>query len=899
MQLREIHIDGFGIIRDKHVIGISSGTNVLYGPNEFGKSTLLEFVRRILFGFRGVNPYSALSGGVYGGRLVCELANGKIITISRKEGRLGGPVKISGDSVELAGQEELNKILGLISQKFYDNIYAIGLDELQTIKTLEEEEIRNHIYGAGLGLGSTSLKEISDTFSKQAEEVFKPGGSAQLMPGLYRDIREKERAIGEARKYLSEYDGLVTKDGELQGAIELIGTQITKAEADQRLLQAQNKLFPTYVVLKGKEDRLAEIPETTLFHEDALTALERLETVTSNLEMQMTRDARDLKQSEQIRGSLIYDEAIIGLEASISSLQKRSEQFKSASTDITILKAQKTTATDNIRGKIERLGKGWTEEKIRRFNLSVSQEDQSRIAKDEISDAKRVVESIRSKLEAHRDSRVGQAVHGARIPTLIKIAGYTSMALGISGIALGITMSQLLLSVFSACLLIIGLVVIVNTRNESAAQASDPLEKKYTGDLSTAESAYATVLTQWQAQLDQIGFDQNLSPDGALDVSRTIREIQTDLAAMKELDSRIESMQNSIGAVDALLNQVISTLGEAKINDDTIASIEILNQRLGTAKAMKGKRESLEDRINESTGKVKIDEDSTNKAKEELRQYVSSFGAQDENDFRIKNNMFREYEKLKKEIEESKTIIRSTVGTGQEYESFMTSISLTNPTAIEAELESTKNTLTLLKTQLDQNNRIIGEVRTRIKDLSSKDPTVEQTELETKKQQLRDSSAGWVRSQIALFALEKAISKYENTRQPEVIKAAAGVFARITDHAYEMIIKPAEISPGKSTELSIQDISAKRKTIDELSRGTKEQLYLAMRLGLIKAYEIESEPMPIVMDDILANFDDSRGLEAIKALIEFSNTRQTIILTCHRDNFDLYKHLGANEIRLG
>jgi len=353
------------------------------------------------------------------------------------------------------------------------------------------------------------------------------------------------RYFGGNNPSLSEYDGLVTKDGELQRAIELIGTQITKAEVDQRLLQAQNKLFPTYMVLKEKEDRLAEIPETTLFHEDALTALERLETVISHLEMQMTRDASDLKQSEKTRGNLLYDEAIIGLEASISSLQKRSEQFKSASTDITILKAQKTTATDNIRGKIERLGKGWTEEKIRRFNLSVSQEDQSRIAKDEISDAKRVVESIRSKLEVHRDSMVGQAVQGARIPTLIKIAGYTSTALGISGIALGIAMSQLLLSVFSACLLIIGLVVIVNTRNESAAQASDPLEKKYTGDLSTAESAYAKVLTQWQAQLDQIGFDQNLSPDGALDLSRTIREIQTDLAVMKELDSRIESMQNS------------------------------------------------------------------------------------------------------------------------------------------------------------------------------------------------------------------------------------------------------------------------------------------------------------------------------------------------------------------
>jgi uncharacterized protein YhaN len=208
MQLREIHIDGFGIICNKHVTGISSGTNVLYGPNEFGKSTLLEFVRRMLFGFRGTNPYPALSGGAYGGRLVCELVNGKKITISRKEGRSGGLVKISGDSGDLSGQEELDKILGLISQKFYQNIYAIGLDELQTIRTLEEDEIKNHIYGAGLGLGNISLKEIRDTFSKQADAIFKPGGSVQLMPVLYKDIREKEKAIGEARKHLSEYQAV-------------------------------------------------------------------------------------------------------------------------------------------------------------------------------------------------------------------------------------------------------------------------------------------------------------------------------------------------------------------------------------------------------------------------------------------------------------------------------------------------------------------------------------------------------------------------------------------------------------------------------------------------------------------------------------------------------------------
>ena len=51
MQFNEIHIDGFGIFNDQHITGLSSGVNVVYGPNEFGKSTLLAFIRQMLFGF--------------------------------------------------------------------------------------------------------------------------------------------------------------------------------------------------------------------------------------------------------------------------------------------------------------------------------------------------------------------------------------------------------------------------------------------------------------------------------------------------------------------------------------------------------------------------------------------------------------------------------------------------------------------------------------------------------------------------------------------------------------------------------------------------------------------------------------------------------------------------------
>ncbi|MCJ7653864.1 MAG: hypothetical protein MUO97_00930 [Dehalococcoidia bacterium] len=160
-----------------------------------------------------------------------------------------------------------------------------------------------------------------------------------------------------------------------------------------------------------------------------------------------------------------------------------------------------------------------------------------------------------------------------------------------------------------------------------------------------------------------------------------------------------------------------------------------------------------------------------------------------------------------------------------------------------------------------------------------------------KKQQLRDYAADWVKAQIVLFVLDKANSKYETDRQPKVITAAKDVFVNITDHAYSTIIIPAG-----TKDFTIRDSYGKSKTVKEMSKGTKEQLYFAMRLGLISVYEAEKEPMPIIMDDILVNFDDDRGPLAVEELAKFSKNRQVIILTCHKNTLDLYESLGAKKI---
>ena len=70
--------------------------------------------------------------------------------------------------------------------------------------------------------------------------------------------------------------------------------------------------------------------------------------------------------------------------------------------------------------------------------------------------------------------------------------------------------------------------------------------------------------------------------------------------------------------------------------------------------------------------------------------------------------------------------------------------------------------------------------------------------------------------------------------------------------------------------------------IPGLSRGTSEQLYLALRFGLVQHFvETSGEPLPIVMDDILVNFDEDRAARAARSIEELSKTCQVIYFTCH------------------
>ena len=79
-----------------------------------------------------------------------------------------------------------------------------------------------------------------------------------------------------------------------------------------------------------------------------------------------------------------------------------------------------------------------------------------------------------------------------------------------------------------------------------------------------------------------------------------------------------------------------------------------------------------------------------------------------------------------------------------------------------------------------------------------------------------------------------------------------------------------------------------------MSEGTRDQLYLALRLATLERYLAHAEPLPFVVDDVLVNFDDDRSRATLEVLAELSGKTQVILFTHHARLRDLAAGLDAD-----
>src|SRR5207245_734165 len=86
--------------------------------------------------------------------------------------------------------------------------------------------------------------------------------------------------------------------------------------------------------------------------------------------------------------------------------------------------------------------------------------------------------------------------------------------------------------------------------------------------------------------------------------------------------------------------------------------------------------------------------------------------------------------------------------------------------------------------------------------------------------------------------------------------------------------------------------------LDVLSRGTREAVFIGLRLALVTSFSRRGATLPLVLDDVLVNFDTDRVLCAAKVLCDFAaQGHQVIMFTCHEHITDIFEDAGG-EVRV-
>ncbi len=158
--------------------------------------------------------------------------------------------------------------------------------------------------------------------------------------------------------------------------------------------------------------------------------------------------------------------------------------------------------------------------------------------------------------------------------------------------------------------------------------------------------------------------------------------------------------------------------------------------------------------------------------------------------------------------------------------------------------------------------------------------------------ELREAVELYAPRTLAFQALENSLRRCEEEKRPQILEDAEEIFRRLTAGRYSRIV--ANVGDGAFQTVQRDGVA---KSPRELSSGTREQLYLALRLAHVRKYCENAESLPLITDDAFVNFDDARAEEALRTLAEFAQNRQVVLLTCRESTRAAFERIvGADAV---
>ncbi|MDQ0086755.1 uncharacterized protein YhaN [Paenibacillus anaericanus] len=412
MRLEKLQVSGFGHLHGVDV-ELQGPVTVLYGPNEAGKSTLLGFVRAILFGIpsraSGHLRYEPTQGSIHGGMLTIEGADGALWSIERYAGHAEGRAlsgtrgdrlritksDLDGRLQELTQQEMQRELLGGMSKEMFKQLFAVSLSELQEVSALQSEEMSRFLFHAGIGGGAAVLRG-EKKLAQEMDKLYKPRGRNQEMAQMLQSLDRLRQETDAAKALLPRYNEVLVEleDVEAERAKCTLERTLSLHEANK--LEKAAEIRTDWFKREALLTELKALPLHRGFPEQGLIRWETLQGEKERLLLEIQETNRRCEVLHSEMASLILNQDILDQSGELITLASLMPGYESRVKQIAELESEALTLRGQLAQCLRSIDPVWRVEDLQNFAGTVSERENVRRYISRFAEYDKVMERMHS-----------------------------------------------------------------------------------------------------------------------------------------------------------------------------------------------------------------------------------------------------------------------------------------------------------------------------------------------------------------------------------------------------------------------------------------------------------------------------------------------------------------------
>ena len=326
MKITKAHIYGFG--KHENVeIDFREDITAIFGNNEAGKSTVMSFIKAILFGFPNrsnkENKYEPRRSTTYGGRLYITLDSGKELSVERVYKKLAhGDVRVFFDDGSIGNEDDLSFILQGMKASIFQGVFHFGMHDLQQLEGSNGEDFTDYLLSASI-IGNDNIFKLERMLQKEVEELYKPQGKKPLINQKIKEWKECDKSLNDITDLASSQLKLSQEVVEKEKKLQDLTASYEELKKELEEVNQEKELFPLYEQYMNATDQITLFQHASHLKHGSLQKWELLTQQEQQLVIEINALVSKMETLEENIKNLSFNEKLLSQTDKINDLYKQ------------------------------------------------------------------------------------------------------------------------------------------------------------------------------------------------------------------------------------------------------------------------------------------------------------------------------------------------------------------------------------------------------------------------------------------------------------------------------------------------------------------------------------------------------------------------------------------------